>query len=91
MPPSEVLNERPSAVVTVAERASEAWTPDRSVISGKGTRCHVWPLVERRTAPPAPTTQQTLGDGDEPAVSAPVTSLGADLHLGPHRVAIKAP
>jgi len=41
MPPSEVLNDRPSAVETVAERASDAWTPDRSVISGKVTACQV--------------------------------------------------
>ena len=67
-----VLNSRPSAVVTVAMRASLARTDNRSVISGAGSRRHVRPSVVRRTTPPRPTIQHTVVDTAAPAVSARV-------------------
>src|SRR6201989_1229341 len=77
IPPSEVLNVRPSAVVTVALRESEARTADRSAISGKGIRSHDCASVDRQTLPPRPTTQQIPDAGDDPAVSTAPAGIAA--------------
>src|ERR1700704_6337000 len=83
MPASEVANVRPSAEDTDAERASVAMTADRTVISGKVTRCQVRPSTERHTAPPRPTTQQIPAAGDDPAVSSLCAAGIAVLHEAP--------
>jgi len=90
IPPSAVANVRPSAVTTVAVRASVAVTPDRSTASGKVTRCQVWRSVERNILPARPTIQQTSADGADPAVIWPAMSAGGADHAGPHGFAAKA-
>src|SRR3954463_6783871 len=82
-PPSVVAKARPSAVVTAAVSASPAVIAWRSTASGNGTRTHERPSVDRNTVPACPISQQTDGDGEDPAISgsgAPVTSF---RHVGP--------
>jgi hypothetical protein len=69
-PPSTVVNERPSAAVTVALTPSAARTEVSSRVSGNEARCQVWPSVDTSTKPPRPTNQQVVGDGATPAAIA---------------------
>jgi hypothetical protein len=78
-----VLNVRPSAAVTVAEVSSIARTAIRFVATGNASRCHDRPSVESRTVPAGPTSQQTDGEGDAPAVSVTVTPVCSVRHDAP--------
>jgi len=69
LPPSVVVNTRPSAAVAVAFEPSVARIAARSILSGKATRCHVRPSLDTRTRPPGPTSQQIVEDGAAPVVS----------------------
>src|SRR5215472_9087738 len=68
------MNLRPSADVTIAERASCAVTTMKSASTGGWIRFQSLALVVRKIAPPRPTTQQTVAEGAKPAVSCTSTS-----------------
>jgi hypothetical protein len=78
-----VTNSRPSTVVTVAFSASVADTDRRSAVSGNATRRHVRPSVESSTNPDRPTSQQTDGDGEAPAVRVSVAPVASVRHVAP--------
>ena len=82
-PPSAVLNRRPSAVVTVAIRASTALTAIRSTSSGNATRWKRRPSVDSTTVPLRPTSQQTEDEGEAPAVSPAETPVESVCQVDP--------
>ena len=67
-PESSVLNLRPSAVVTIAERASVAVIAVAST-RGKSTLAKVAPSAVTSTTPSLPMSQQIVPEGDTPPVS----------------------
>ena len=81
-----VLKRRPSAAVTVALRASIAWTAARSVATGNIKRRHCLPSVVSSTVPPRPTTQHTVPPGAAPAIRSASTPVGRDSHVVPASV-----
>src|ERR1051326_2328075 len=90
-PPSVVVNTRPSIVVTVAFDASDARTDWRSIASGSDARVQVAPSVEIRTRPPAPASQQTVGDGALPAVNGVATPVDCGCHVKPPSIERSTP
>ncbi len=81
-PASSVLKVRPSVVVTVAVRASDAETATRSTDAGKGSRVKFVPSVDSSTRPLLPTIQATRRPGEAPAST---SSFGRDAHGKPVR------
>ena len=81
-PASDVVNTRPSIVVTTAVRASRASILAMSTCSGNATRLQRRPSTVSRMAPPRPTSQQTRRDGDTPPVNG-TTPVATRSHLVP--------
>ena len=80
---SSVRKVRPSAVVTVAMRASGEETATRSTDSGKGNRVKFVPSVASSTRPFRPTNQQTRRPGEAPASTSSFGAMRTGIQMRP--------